>query len=319
MFRLNSGSVDRKPSRTGSKSGIKAITSRLKPELRLAVDTDVSRHQGAVPEQVFPYETRSQRRSVGQTARVLSQRKRARPMGLRAQLENRGVGLARSGSVGGYAQPSYAGLPPRPDINKHARAGDAVENCDTLAAPALHSRVRGLRPSPLNLVDISPSDRAIPIGIAVSSDAVSDHTTSPLTATPRTYSPPHFGHEAVTPTIVVTPARKEFDLTPPSYLSSNGHNHRVASSIYSRYTNCAPRTAEYAATPPVPPLPLFAQQPLQQTVSQSKLPTYEQRLSAISHKATLSVCTAFEEDDYLHPPTSARSLPGHNPRSIKRQ
>jgi hypothetical protein len=322
MFRLNSTSGDRKPSGSSSKSGIKAITSRLKPELRLAVDTDVSRHQGAVPEQVFPYETRSQRRSVSQTASILSQRRKARPAGLKRHLENRDnpeAGLARSDSLGGHAQ-SCTGLPSRPDVNKHPCAGDDnTELGNNLAAPALHSRVRGLRPSPLNLVDISPSDRAIPIGLAVSSAAISDHTTSPLTATPRIYSPPNYGHEAVTPTIIVTPAREDFDPTPPSYLSLHDPNNRIASSIYSRYTNCAPRTAQYAATPPVPPLPLFARQPLKQTVSESKLPTYEESRSATSHKATLSVCTVFEEDEHLQPPTSARSFSGLKIRSLKRQ
>jgi hypothetical protein len=322
MFRLNSGLGDRNPSRTGSKSGIKAITARLRPELRLAVDTDVSRHQGAVPEEVLPYETASQRRSVKQTASILSQRRRANPAGLKSQLENRDTvqaGLVRSGSVGSHADPSYPGLPPRPDVNKNPRTADGLDSGSTLAAPALHNRVRGLRPSPLTLVDVSPSDRAIPIGIAISSAAISTHTTSPLTATPRTYSPPHYGHDAVTPTIIVTPAREDFEITPPPYLSAEGHNQRTASSIYSRYTNCAPRTAEFAATPPVPPLPLFAQQPRKQNVQESKLPTYEECESAVSHKATLSVCTVFEEDEHLQPPMSARSLSGFKIRSVKRQ
>jgi len=322
MFRLNGGSVDRKPSRTGSKSGIKAITSRLRPELRLAVDTDVSRHKGSVPEEVFPYETASQRRNAEQTASILSQRKRANPAGLRRELENRDTtqtGLVRNDSVSGRMNPFYPGLPPRPDINKNIRTTNDLEAGSTLAAPALHNRVRGLRPSPLTLVDVSPSDRAIPIGIAVSSAAVSTHTTSPLTATPRTYSPPQPGHEAVTPTIIVTPAREDFEITPPTYLSAEIQNHRIASSIYSRYTNCAPRTAEFAATPPVPPLPLFAQQPRKQNVQESKLPTYEECNSAVSHKATLSVCTVFEEDEHLQPPTSAKSFSGFKIRPLKRQ
>ena len=322
MFRLNSGSIDRRPSRTGSKSGIKAITSRLKPELRLAVDTDVSRHKGAVPEEVFPYETASQRRNAEQTASILSQRKKANLIGLRRELENRDTaqaGLVRNDSVSGRAKPSYPGLPPRPDVNKNPRIADRLETGNTLAAPALHNRVKGLRPSPLNLVDVSPSDRVIPIGIAIPSAAVSTHTTSPLTATPRTYSPPQQGHEAVTPTIIVTPAREDFKITPPSYLSAEDQKNRIASSIYSRYTNCAPRTAEFTATPPVPPLPLFAQQPRKQNVQESKLPTYEECNSAVSHKATLSVCTVFEEDEHLQPPASAKSFSGFKIRSLKRQ
>lgn len=322
MFKLNSGSIDRKPSTTGNKGGIRAIASRLKPELRLAVDTDVSRHQGKVPEQVFPYETGSQRRSVEQTASILAQRRKAKPTGLRSRLENRDglqASIIRSDSVNRGVKPSYIGLPPRPDINKHVCAGDVDESGTTLAAPALHNRVKGLRPSPLHLADVSPSDRAIPIGIAIPSARLSDHTTSPLTATPRTYSPPHHGQEAITPTIIVTPAKEDFDLSPPQYLSLKNNNHSVASSIYSRYTNCVPRTAEFAATPPVPPLPLFAQNVRKQTVPESKLPTYEESRSATSHKATLSVCTVFEEDEQLQPPTSARSFSGFKSRALKRQ
>lgn len=216
-------------------------------------------------------------------------------------------------------KPSYPGLPPRPDVNKNPRITGGAETGNTLAAPALHNRVKGLRPSPLNLVEVSPSDRAIPIGIAIPSAAISTHTTSPLTATPRTYSPPQQGHEAVTPTIIVTPARENFDISPPTYLSAEGQNHRIASSVYSRYTNCAPRTAEFTATPPVPPLPLFAQQPRKQNVQESKLPTYEECNSAVSHKATLSVCTVFEEDEHLQPPTSAKSFSGFKIRPLKRQ
>jgi hypothetical protein len=225
----------------------------------------------------------------------------------------------RNCSVSGRVKPSYPGLPPRPDVNKNSRSTQGLDAGNTLAAPALHSRVRGLRPSPLTLVDVSASDRAIPIGIAIPSAAVSSHTTSPLTATPRTYSPPQLGHEAVTPTIVVTPAREDLDTTPPSYLSAESQNHRIASSIYSRYTNCAPRTAEFSATPPVPPLPLFAQQPRKQSVQESKLPTYEECNSAVSHKATLSVCTVFEEDEHLQPTMSAKSFSGFKIKSLKRQ
>ena len=321
MFRLNNGSTDRKPSRTGSKGGLKALASRLRPELRLALDTDVSRHQGGVPEEVLPYETGSQSQGIRQPVSILSH-KSAKPAGLRGQLENRDVvqaDLVRSNSVSTHALPSYNGLPSRPDVNREQPRRQEFQTTSNLAAPALHSRVKGLRPSPLKLTDISPSDRAIPIGIAVSSAAVSNHTTSPLTATHDYYSPPQYGREATTPTIVVTPAKEDFDFAPPSFLTVDARGGRPASSVYSRYTNCAPRTADYTATPPVPPLPLFAQHLREQTVSNAKLPSYEEARSATSHKATLSVCTVFEEDEHLQPPMSARSFSGFKSRSLKRQ
>jgi len=322
MFRLNTGSSDRKPSRTGSKGGLKALASRLKPELRLALDTDVSRHQGGVPEEVLPYETGSQGPGFRQPVSILSEKKSAKPTGLRRQLENRDgtqAGPVRNDSVNTYATSTYNGLPSRPDVNREHSRGQDFKATNNLAAPALHSRVKGLRPSPLKLTDISPSDRVISIGIAVPSAAVSNHTTSPHTATTDDYSPPQYGREATTPTIVVTPAKEDFDFVPPSYLTLDGHDGRPASSVYSRYTNCAPRTSDYTATPPVPPLPLFAQQLREKTVADAKLPLYEEARSATSHKATLSVCTVFEEDEQLQPPMSARNFSGHKMRSLKRQ
>ncbi|KAM0714838.1 hypothetical protein Q7P37_009302 [Cladosporium fusiforme] len=313
MFRLNNGSPDRKPSRAGSKSSIKAIASRLKPDFRLAVNTGVSRHRGEVPQQVFP----SHANQPDGDASELSQQPCVRPTGLRRKFENRngrtyGFAIPEGGEQ--YAHGKPVGLPSRPDIHRSKPAEKYIHSEQTAAMPAMHNRVKGLRPAPLNL-DVSPSDRIIPIGIAIPSAAVSNHTTSPLASTPRTCSPPQYGLEATTPTIVITPAKDDFDLTPPSYPFQN---QRPASSVYSRYTNCAPRTADRMETPPVPPLPLFAQEARKRTVLESKGTLYEEIGSAKSHKATLSVCTVFEEDEQ-HQPLSARDPSEHKLRALKRQ
>lgn len=309
MFRLNNGSQDHKPSRAGSKSSIKAIASRLKPDFRLAVDTDVSQHHGQVPEQVFPTETNQA--ETGRTGHL------QRTTGLRRKFENRNgrnYGFARHEAGNSSAHPEPFGLPSRPDIHRIKAAEDDTLSGNSAAVPPMHNRVKGLRPTPLNL-DISPSDRAIPIGISVPSAAISNHTTSPVASTPRTHSPPQYGREATTPTIVITPAKDDFDLTPPSFPSQD---RRPTSSVYSRYTNCAPRAAERGETPPVPPLPLFAQEARKRMVPESKATVYEDLRSAKSHTATLSVCTVFEEDEQQQP-LSAKESSEQKMKALKRQ
>lgn len=325
MFRQNQGSLDRKPSKAGSKNGLRAIASKLKPDLKLAVDTDVSRHHGYMPKQVFPRDESCSHGVEDTCPRppipTCPGRHHAIGQSLRSQLEN------RTGEQDGRAGANRAecntfahrfGLPPRPDIYRSKPVEDNLHGTNSLAAPPLHNRIRGLRPSPLTL-DISPSDRVIPIGISIPSASISNHTTSPLASTPEPHPDAGNGHEATTPTIVITPARESFDLKPPTYHFLGDHNRRPASSVYSRYTNCAPRTTHDAATPPVPPLPLFAQQPRKQTVPESRATLFEDLGTARSQQATLSVCTVFEEDEQMQQPQSAKDLRTPKMRSIKRQ
>lgn len=179
----------------------------------------------------------------------------------------------------------------RGTIHGHVRTGtlefvgpgpEVQQAQDTLKLPS-STRVKGIRPSPL---DISPCDRAITIGCAFSPSTVSDYTKSPHSAVTGSRSPP---------TIVVTPAKNKFS---PSDLTHDDPYHRPgyrpASSVYSRYTNCALRTVDQNA-PPVPPLPL--------SINTSH---------ACDH-ARRSVGTTFEEDR-----TPARSdSAGHSARHSK--
>ncbi|KXT07484.1 hypothetical protein AC578_572 [Pseudocercospora eumusae] len=130
--------------------------------------------------------------------------------------------------------------------------------------PPTAKRIRGLRPKPLLLnQDVSPSDRAIPIGISVSPSTISNDTTpqsrlswdrSP--AQVQGTGPSRYNHDSRginTPMIVITPAKDRFS----PHEEAQMNNVRPASSVYSRNTNCYPRP-NTTATPPVPPLPLFA-------------------------------------------------------------
>jgi len=122
----------------------------------------------------------------------------------------------------------------------------------SLQAQPLHKRLRSLRPSPLDLTqDVSPSDRAIMIGLDIPSTSLK-HLTS-RDPSPRTQHPLRRVEEVQTPTIVITPAQEDFGLS----ASPDANGYRPRSSVYSRYTNGAVGRPQYGNTPPVPPLPLF--------------------------------------------------------------
>lgn len=154
-------------------------------------------------------------------------------------------------------------------------------------APPPSSRAKGVRPEPLKLnQDISPSDRAIPIGISLLASSASNdatpHSASSWDCSPavadREVGPSRGAHDVNTPMIVITPAKDRFSPTEGRELN----HHRPASSIYSRYTNCYPKFAEVTATPPVPPVPLF--------MNDVKLKSH---FSSFTRE---SVGTTFEED-----------------------
>lgn len=181
-----------------------------------------------------------------------------------------GQTIQKRGTVHGHVRTGTLELVESDSESHHAH--------NTLRLPS-GARVKGMRPSPL---DISPSDRAITIGCAFSPSTVSNYTRSPTSAITTSRSPP---------TIVVTPAKNNFS---PSELTHNGNHwmgYRPASSVYSRYTNCASRITDRNA-PPVPPLPL--------TINTSN----------IYDNARRSIGTPFEED--ITPDRSDSA--GHNVR-----
>ncbi|EME49845.1 hypothetical protein DOTSEDRAFT_40990 [Dothistroma septosporum NZE10] len=129
------------------------------------------------------------------------------------------------------------------EVNQGAAQDGALSRQDSLAVP-LNRRIKGLRPSPLDLSnDVSPSDQ-ITIGMNFSPSTVSNYTRTPNSPIlPR--SPD------ACPVIVITPAKENFS---PEALALNAQ-HRPASSVYSRFTNCMPMVRGIENAPPVPPLP----------------------------------------------------------------
>ncbi|KAK4560877.1 hypothetical protein LTR86_005457 [Recurvomyces mirabilis] len=287
----------RRPSRSGSKRKPGRHGGVTRPGL--AVDTSFTKYQGEAPKQVFPYESKTQELTFVSVPEAKAQ-KSGKKGSLRTQMENRlpfrpsanrSLSDTQQNLQPGHARPTYDRAPATTD-----QRNDVRNEAASAQALPLHKRIRGLRPSPLDLSnDVSPSDRAITIGIAVPSQTVSEHTETPQ-ATLR----PHSGQQVQTPTIVITPAKEDFDLAEACDPARRDYR---ASSVYSRYTNGGMRRGD---TPPVPPLPLFVGKTRRGpglTIAPTETSRNKPRDTAIS------AITVFEEDDDLHnPPASARTF-----------
>ena len=299
-------SPKRRPSRTTSRRSkiLPSLPTKARPGL--AVDTSISRHRAPVPQQVYPYESKTQELSFISLADIKALKKQTSINKARQkQLQNAQAQAAqRSLSHDAAPQVHQQDVPPPYSRSKTS---------DNMQAPAMHKRIQGLRPSPLDLSnDISPSDRAITIGISIDPNTVSTHSRTPSSpAATQLYpddkpqrrpSEKYTGQEVVTPTIVITPAKFDFDfdLAPkssPEHVNTHAKVHRPTSSIYSRHTNCMPADGR---TPPVPPLPLFAVGKSSR-VQESNAPILKEepgdlKVPKRGRKKNLSVCTVFEED-----------------------
>lgn len=120
-------------------------------------------------------------------------------------------------------------------------------------------RLNGLKPSPIKLTELSPSDRPIVIGISIPSARLAEHSMSPeVGLTPLTSRGHTINRDPpVTPTIIVTPARHD---EPWSDAFGEGNRalpsrRRVTSSIYSRATQYGQGWTPQMNIPPVPAPP----------------------------------------------------------------
>lgn len=260
MFSLSNTHSPWKGSQSDWKNG---CTPKAKPGL--AVDTSFARHRGQSPQQVFPYKSRTQDLSFVGVDDVKKARVACKPS-FKQQWENRLAFRPAAQKAVSESTRARAGAGSRksevPSI-----AQDRTPDLASGHTPPVHRRIRGLRPSPLDLhPDVSPSDRAITIGISIPSAALLRHNASPPLYLPLP-----------TPTIFITPAKGDFDFNLSPEDARHANSYRPASSVYSRYTTCAP----LENTPPVPPLPLDGESTMQdprargltRSMSQSTLPS----------------------------------------------
>ena len=307
----------RRPSRTTSKRDKNLPPLPVKSRPGLAVDTSFSRHRGDTPEQVFPFDSKTADRRFVEFSDVPSAKVKFPTNSTKDANEQQNLRLESKA----YVAPTTQKTSNHHGAQQNSKGGLGQQET-SLKAPALHKRIKGLRPSPLDLNnEISPSDRAITIGLAIPSCALSNHTQSPRSGVPYPQSPPtseqsqRYGQEAVTPTIIITPAKDDFEIR--SSASPHGPSHRPTSSVYSRYTNGISRPCPpYQQMPPVPPLPQFAAKSnasLRTAARISASTEFEEDLPSVPGSRTrggLSVCTVFEEQGdsaSQHVPTPRQS------------
>ncbi|KAK3050084.1 hypothetical protein LTR09_008739 [Extremus antarcticus] len=282
--------LGRKASRTKSRPDEFFAKGSSKAKLGLAVDTSFSRHRAETPEQVFPQREKAHQARFVSLADVQSSQDDAPPERITHETRAPRDHLT-----------SRVYVPSRNNRSDAAAPGEQKQF--SLPHPVMHKRIQGLRPSPLNLTtDVSPSDRAITIGIEIPSDTTSKQ------------APISNNMELPTPTIVITPAKEDFGhvltMSPEDVSGWNGP--RPTSSIYSAYTNTA-FGLDNERTPPVPPLPLFASQ------SNATLHRTGQLLSSTgpasdlhpSSRSVLSLQTVFEDGSIVA--TQTRSADSKRP------
>ncbi|OQO06344.1 hypothetical protein B0A48_08933 [Cryoendolithus antarcticus] len=265
-----------RPTRGLKNQQTRDMIAKSSPSGSLAVDTSFSRHRATSPKLLQGASD--------------------------AQDSNDEERNAFAGSAAGHMKvnASRFGLPARPDAYRNMTAQTDVQTQGhSLDVHPYNKRIHGLRPSPLNLTDVSPSDRVVPIGIDISDSRVQRQAREPNT-----------------PTILITPAREDFAQCNTTAQAALLGIALPASSVYSGM----PCTADFEKTPPVPPLPLFPMQGRMKPILEGTQTVIESigavikdvTADAKSHKATLSVCTVFEEDDAGTRPAIASS------NSIKR-
>ena len=116
--------------------------------------------------------------------------------------------------------------------------------------------------------NLSPSDRAVVIGISVSPEELAQHSASPDASPAKSYGLTEQNaidsHASNTPAIVVTPAKEIAPWSAAMDNSPRSGRQRATSSVYSQ----APHST---TVPPVPPLPPDAQKQNMQSNTEKKL------------------------------------------------
>lgn len=236
----------------------------------LSVNTNVTRHRARLPQQVFPREPRRQHFGLMTSADSKDSKALKKLGDLKQHLQTRLI--LRPGpqrSITASRTDAVDSMSSRRTAKASANDDMCLGNESCANVPPLHKRVKGLRPSPLNLnQDASPSDRAITIGLAIPS-AELPHRSGSL---PLVNHPTSQLEEPQTPAIVVTPAKEEFGLSRSVGGMEDQYAPRPTSSIYSRYTTCLPK-GDGGSPPPVPPLPLFV---TRQALRESAVTVFEE-------------------------------------------
>ena len=153
----------------------------------------------------------------------------------------------------------------------------------SLKSSASKGRLDDLKRAASKASTLSPSDRAVMIGISVPPEDLADHDigNDPTPAEPENLSSGRYAFSrrpSVTPSIVVTPIRRRA---------------RAASSVYSQAQQNGVRVVDSSAVPPIPPLPPDARRhnaEFYRSIGEQPTPLSSR---------TVSTSTVFDDDEDL--------------------
>ena len=165
----------------------------------------------------------------------------------------------------------------------------------SLKSSGSKGRIGDLARASSKFSNLSPSDRAVVIGLSVSPEDLAEHATSPEdnAAQPRGLAEQHAAdrHASVAPAITVTPANEQAPWSVEEEGQKFGPPRRAPSSVYS---SIAPYGAGHAIdpamVPPIPPLPPDAKK----HNAQLNKPMNK---TAKENTRAVSTCTVFEDED----------------------
>lgn len=197
--------------------------------------------------------------------------------------QDRGLGLRRQGDTSSTGKGMNARL-------QYQRS---------ITSPMLSTskgRLDDLRRAASKASSLSPSDRAVVIGISVSPEEFGDHAlsagaspTAPGTSNGRRDCTD--GRPPVTPTILVTPATEKTPWAEVPEEQTQRSRGRPTSSIYSQVPQYGGRFKNSSIVPPIPPLPPDSRQHIEHT----KSPDGCNDKSPPSR--VMSSCTVFDEEE----------------------
>lgn len=158
-------------------------------------------------------------------------------------------------------------------------------------------RLDDLKRASSKVSNLSPSDRAVVIGISIPPGEMPEQIISP--DVDRSLGPRQYAHDrspSIAPSILITPAKEHDPWSDFDGDYSSPPQGRPASSVYSQMPTPNTRKIDSSIVPPVPPLPPEAKA---QNSSNAQLNR------AGKPSRVLSDCTVFDEDD-----TPTRGAPG---------
>ncbi|MCJ1458684.1 hypothetical protein MMC28_009058 [Mycoblastus sanguinarius] len=217
-----------------------------------------------------------------------------------------GLGLKEPEDVNGIGRMNVGGA----SSLGHQRSGKSLKSS------ASKGRLDELKRAVSKTSTLSPSDRAVLIGISFSPEELAEHSTSPEAGIAETegLNEQHArDRPSNTPTIVVTPAKGKAPWSTSPEEPVHPHRRKPPSSVYSQAPKNDSWIIDSAMVPPIPPLPPDAQR------HHPHYNMYNDRRGKESPSRIMSSITVFDEEESPAIGAGGRTLSGESQiRILKR-